>query len=116
VSKREQSGDGAARAGLRQPGTLSLRAVAEQGEQGGQQARVLLLGGEPLGEQIIMWWNFIGRSHDEIVAFRAQWQAERAGNVPAGGRRYGTFPAQWAQWDDTLPAPELPGVRLRPRG
>ena len=90
--------------------TLRLRA---SGEPGGQQARVLLLGGEPLGEQIIMWWNFIGRSHDEIVAYRDQWQAERAGNAPAGARRYGTFPAQW---DDTLPAPELPGVRLRPRG
>jgi quercetin 2,3-dioxygenase len=92
------------------PATLSLRA---SGEPGGQQARLLLLGGEPLGEQIIMWWNFIGRSHDEIVAYRDQWQAERTGNAPAGARRYGTFPAQW---DDTLPAPELPGARLRPRG
>jgi quercetin 2,3-dioxygenase len=62
--------------------TLSLHASAEQ-----QQARVLLLGGEPLGEQIIMWWNFIGRSHDEIAAYRAQWQAERAGNAVPGARR-----------------------------
>jgi len=87
--------------------TLSLHASAHQ------QARVLLLGGEPLGEQIIMWWNFIGRSHDEIAAYRAQWQAERGGNAAPGTRRYGTFPSQW---DHTLPAPELPSVRLRPRG
>ena len=87
--------------------TLTLHASGEE------QARVLLLGGEPLGEQIIMWWNFIGRSHDEIAAYRAQWQAERAGSATPGTRRYGRFPAQW---DHTLPAPELPGTRLRPRG
>jgi redox-sensitive bicupin YhaK (pirin superfamily) len=86
---------------------LTLRAVGEE------QARVLLLGGEPLGEQIIMWWNFIGRSHDEIAAYRAQWQAERVGSATPGTRRYGRFPAQW---DHTLPAPELPSTRLRPRG
>src|SRR5690606_41708259 len=28
-------------------------------------SRVVLIGGEPLGEKIVMWWNFIGRSHDE---------------------------------------------------
>ena len=87
-------------------GPLRLRAA-------GEQARVLLLGGEPLGEQIVMWWNFIGRSHDEIAAYRAQWQAERAGTASPGARRFGGFPAQW---DRTLPAPELPGTRLRPRG
>lgn len=36
----------------------------------------LLIGGEPLGEQIVMWWNFVGRSHEEIVAFRNAYQAE----------------------------------------
>ncbi|MBH0053161.1 MULTISPECIES: pirin family protein [unclassified Salinibacterium] len=73
--------------------------------------RLLLLGGEPLGEAIIMWWNFIGRSHDEIVMFRAQWQADviEAGN-PSG--RFGTV----ASCDGhPLPAPELPTIRLRPR-
>ncbi|GIT79767.1 hypothetical protein LLS1_14360 [Leifsonia sp. LS1] len=75
-------------------------------------ARLVLLGGEPLGEQIVMWWNFIGRSHDEIVAARAQWQAEViAGEDQAG--RFGTV----AGYDGSpLPAPELPTVRLRPRG
>jgi quercetin 2,3-dioxygenase len=76
------------------------------------QARVLLLGGQPLGEQIVMWWNFIARSHDEIAAYRDQWQAERAPAQSEAGR-YGRFPDEW---DITLPAPELPNVRLRPRG
>ncbi|HEX8864614.1 MAG TPA: pirin family protein, partial [Lentzea sp.] len=39
-------------------------------------ARVVLLGGEPFGEEIVMWWNFVGRTHDEIVAYRDEWQAE----------------------------------------
>ncbi|MGJ9374089.1 pirin family protein [Nesterenkonia sp. CF4.4] len=43
----------------------------------------LLIGGEPLGEQIVMWWNFVGRSHDEIVAFRNAYQAEMGFEPPA---------------------------------
>jgi quercetin 2,3-dioxygenase len=51
-----------------------------------------------------MWWNFVGRSHDEIVAFREAWEAEseRFGRVEgyAGSR---------------LPAPPLPNARIKPR-
>jgi quercetin 2,3-dioxygenase len=43
---------------------------------GPSPARVVLLGGEPLGEHILMWWNFIGRTHDDITAARAAWQRE----------------------------------------
>jgi len=75
-------------------------------------ARLLLLGGEPLGEAIVMWWNFIGRSHDEIVKFRAQWQAD----VIEGGNFAGRF-GTVADFDGhPLPAPELPTIRLKPRG
>jgi redox-sensitive bicupin YhaK (pirin superfamily) len=81
-------------------------------EAGDDPVRGLLIGGEPLGEPIVMWWNFVGRSHDEVVAFRQQWQAEViAGADPAG--RFGTvvgYPGA------ALPAPELPNVRLHPRG
>ena len=30
-------------------------------------ARVLLLGGAPFEESIVMWWNFVGRSNEDIV-------------------------------------------------
>src|SRR5829696_202349 len=79
-----------------------------------EPARFLVLGGAPFGEQIVMWWNFIGRSHDEVVAFREDWQRERAsredGSYAAAtpGSRYGTFPDAW---DHTLPAPGLPNLR-----
>ncbi|MDN5914128.1 MAG: pirin family protein [Pseudonocardia sp.] len=93
----------------RPPGSseIELRAGAEP-------ARVLLLGGEPLAEEIVMWWNFIGRSHEEIVEFRARWMEERSRPDGRGGgaRRYGRFPSSWSE---TLPAPELPNARLTPR-
>lgn len=86
---------------------LTLR-VSEAGP-----ARVLLLGGEPLGERIVMWWNFIGRSHEEIAAYREQWQHERSHQDGDGSSRYGRFPGEWSE---TLPAPELPNARLKLRG
>jgi redox-sensitive bicupin YhaK (pirin superfamily) len=75
-------------------------------------ARVILLGGEPLGEEIVMWWNFIGASHDDIVAFRSEWQDDVIGGQNAHGR-FGSIP----EYDGpALPAPVLPTVRLKPRG
>ncbi|MCS0498495.1 pirin family protein [Protaetiibacter mangrovi] len=73
--------------------------------------RVLLIGGAPLEEPIVMWWNFVGRSHDEIVAFREEWQGE----VIADADRAGRFGHVDGYDGAPLPAPELPNVRLRPR-
>jgi quercetin 2,3-dioxygenase len=72
----------------------------------GEAARVVLLGGEPFAEEILMWWNFVGRSHEEIEQFRADWEvrSERFGAVE--GYQGST---------ERLPAPELPSVRIRPR-
>ncbi len=87
-------------------GTDALRVDASAGP-----LRVLLIGGTPLEEPIVMWWNFVGRSHDEIVAFRSRWQHDVIADAdPAGpfGRVDGYDGAP-------LPAPELPNVRLRPR-
>lgn len=80
---------------------------------GSKPVRALLIGGEPLHEQILMWWNFVGRTHEEVVNFRQQWQAE-IGAEPgdASAKRFGDFPAGEPA---ALPAPVLPTVRLRPR-
>ena len=86
--------------------TLALAAPEDQAED----TVLLLLGGEPFDEQIVMWWNFIGRSHDEVVAQREDWNGEGPGWVPP---RYGEV----AGFDgDRLLAPPMPNVRLRPRG
>jgi redox-sensitive bicupin YhaK (pirin superfamily) len=88
------------------PGRSSVSVAAAS------DTRLVLLGGEPLGEQIVMWWNFIGRSHDEVVAFRSDWQGE----VIAGADAHGRFGTVEGYDGSPLPAPELPTVRLRPRG
>src|SRR5690606_36217684 len=59
--------------------TVHLRA----GESGG---RLLLLGGTPFTEEIVMWWNFIGRTHEEVVEARAQWQREIGADDDGGDR------------------------------
>lgn len=73
--------------------------------------RVLVIGGAPFGEPIVMWWNFVGRTHDEIVAWRAQWQGEVIADADPAGR----FGHVVGYDGSALPAPELPNVRLRPR-
>jgi redox-sensitive bicupin YhaK (pirin superfamily) len=88
------------------PGRDTIRIEAES------SSRLLLIGGKPLGEQIVMWWNFVGRSHDEIVEARRQWTEEIA-TPGLAERRYGRIPNDPLP---PLPAPEMPHVRLRPRG
>lgn len=70
-------------------------------------ARVLLLGGLPFEEEIVMWWNFVARTHEEIEQARVQWNA-------GGDPRFGEV----SHYPDPerLRAPELPNVRLMPRG
>jgi quercetin 2,3-dioxygenase len=80
-------------------------------ESGSDPTRLLLIGGEPLGERIVMWWNFVARSHEEIVAYRERWQAD----VIAGGNPNGPFGGIPEYDGEALPAPVLPNVRLRPR-
>ena len=57
-----------------------------------------------------MWWNFVGRSHDEMVAAQEEWNAH--------GGRFGYVAGYVPRSDEHwwIPAPDLPGVRLRPRG
>jgi len=70
-------------------------------------ARVLLLGGLPFEEEIVMWWNFVARSHEEIEQARLQWNS---GDDPRFGE-VSHYPGP-----ERLKAPELPNVRLRLRG
>ncbi len=47
-------------------------------------ARLLLLGGLPFPETILMWWNFVARTPEEIRSARDDWEAHRRfGDVPA---------------------------------
>ncbi|MGD1172619.1 pirin family protein [Mycobacterium seoulense] len=69
-------------------------------------ARVLLLGGPPFTEELVMWWNFVGRTHDDIVGYRRLWDD--------GDERFGAVHGYRGSLA-RLPAPPLPTTRLRPR-
>jgi quercetin 2,3-dioxygenase len=84
------------------PGLPALTLRNDADEPG----RLVLLGGTPFEEDILMWWNFVGRSHDEIERFRQEWQDE--------GERFGRVEGYEGRVS-RLPAPELPPVRIRPR-
>lgn len=61
-----------------EPGRADLAITSARG------ARVLLIGGAPFGEQILMWWNFVARTPDEVHQARADWEShQRFGEVPA---------------------------------
>ncbi|MGW5283140.1 pirin family protein [Streptomyces collinus] len=87
--------------GYARPGAGALTLANESDDT----ARAVLLGGPPFEEEIVMWWNFIGRSHDDIARARADWAA--------GADRFGGVHGYDG---DRLPAPELPHVPLKPRG
>jgi len=57
-------------------------------------SRVVLLGGEPFGERILMWWNFVARTPEEIAEARNDWEQ---------GNRFGSV----AYIGDRIPAPPL---------
>jgi len=61
-------------------------------------SRILMIGGEPFPESIVMWWNFVARTRDEIAQARQDWiEHQRFGEVKAyrGSR---------------LPAPDLANI------
>jgi redox-sensitive bicupin YhaK (pirin superfamily) len=77
------------------------RSVRLRSESG---ARLMLLGGAPFEEHIVMWWNFVARTGEEIAAARAEWMTGTAFDDVPGFDGY------------RLPAPTLPAGRLRPGG
>jgi quercetin 2,3-dioxygenase len=80
-------------------GRSSLRLTAAEA------SRLLLLGGAPFEEHLVMWWNFVGRTGEEIADYAEQWNAESA--------RFGAV----VGYDGArLEAPPLPPVPLKARG
>lgn len=85
-------------------GRSTIRLSAPDGD-----AVAMLLGGAPFEERLVMWWNFVARSHEEIVDQRSAWNGSGVDDVP---ERFGSVAGIDAP---RLLAPPLPTVRLRPR-
>ncbi len=87
---------------------------------GAEPVRAVLVGGEPFDEDIIMWWNFVGRTNEDIERAREDWMAqmvdaddgETVYAPGSAGRRFGEVRGYAS---GPLRAPALPDVRLRPR-
>lgn len=88
------------------PGTLLYLGLGRSGVEleVPVAARVLVIGGEPFAEDVLLWWNFVARSAEEIEQASADWNA---------GRHFGEVPGSPLA---RLAAPPLDGLRLRGRG
>jgi redox-sensitive bicupin YhaK (pirin superfamily) len=65
-----------------------------------ESSRLLLIGGEPFGEDIILWWNFVARSAAEMETATRDWNE---------GRRFGAVRGARSA---PLVAPDIGGLRL----
>ena len=85
-------------------GSLTLTSYAEP-------VRLLLLGGPPFGEEIVMWWNIVARTHEEVVEWREAWQRQ----ITDAGLVDGWYGVPVGDELPPIPAPALPNVRLKQR-
>jgi redox-sensitive bicupin YhaK (pirin superfamily) len=56
------------------------------------QARLILLGGEPMDGPRHIWWNFVSSSKDRIDAAKADWKAKRFAPVPGEAEEFIPLP------------------------
>ncbi|MPY94094.1 MAG: pirin family protein [Acidimicrobiia bacterium] len=64
-------------------------------------ATAMLLGGLPFEDDVLMWWNYVGRTTDEIDAAHRSWQADdgRFGRVASPLARISASAPPWAAAD-----------------
>lgn len=81
------------------PKGMAKLSIETQGEDG----RLMVLGGEPLGTRVKMWWNFVARTTDEITEAWHDWQTgneERFGRVPSSLERIEAPRPPWFKPDE----------------
>ena len=86
-----------------EPGSLAIIPAGRQEmslDARSYPARFMVLGGEPLGDRVKMWWNFVARTTDELTQ---AWRDWRDGNDD----RFGPVPSQLERMD----APTPPWIR-----
>lgn len=63
----------------------------------GDDAVLMFIGGSPFEARVSMWWNFVGRDHDELTAAQRDWNAHDTD-------RFGDFPSELGR----IAAPDVP--------
>ena len=78
---------------------------------------LVLLAGDPYGEDLLMFWNFVGESENAVRTAREEWEDQHP-----RARRYGVvegypgFEGEPTRAQiDRIPAPQMPSVKLRAR-
>jgi quercetin 2,3-dioxygenase len=83
-----------------EPGHLAYLGVGrdELGITAPVATRAVLVGGVPFDEPVLMWWNFVARTRDEIVRAHADWMAaaDRFGSVASPLPRTEVGPPPWS--------------------
>ena len=83
-----------------EPGHLAYLGMGrdELGLTARADARALLVGGVPFESPIVMWWNFVARSRDEVTAAQQAWNADdgRFGTVDSVLGRIASPTPPWA--------------------
>lgn len=69
-----------------------------------EKTKILILGGEPFTEQLVMWWNFVARTNEEIAEMQHRWNHDDKW-IPHFEDRLGGW----------IPAPQMPNVTLKAR-
>ncbi len=61
--------------------------------------RAMLIGGVPCRDRLVMWWNYVARTRDEVSAAHADWTAasERFGQVASPLPRIDVPPPPWTR-------------------
>jgi redox-sensitive bicupin YhaK (pirin superfamily) len=82
------------------PGHLGYLGVGrdEVAIETAERCRALLIGGTPFTEPLLMWWNYVARTREEITTAHAQWlgAGDRFGDVASPLPRIVTGGPPWA--------------------
>lgn len=84
--------------------------------QASADARLLIIGGEPMDEAILLWWNFVGRNMQEMQEASEQWQAQIQAKGEASSSGAASAPRFGPPVRSPLPAlhpPSLEGLSLK---
>ncbi|WP_295624400.1 pirin family protein [uncultured Corynebacterium sp.] len=84
---------------------------------GDDGAVLVLLVGDPYGEDLLMFWNFVAEDEDAVRAAREEWEDDdaRAGRYGVVHGYPGAEGEPTRAQVDRIPSPPMPGVKLRPR-